>query len=67
MNKPRRACYKCDKRHLGCHSTCGDYYEDDKAIADKKAAIYAGRSREKIYLDYHTGVVTKVKKKFNLK
>lgn len=31
-------CYKCDKRHPTCHSTCPDYIEQSeahKAIIDK--------------------------------
>lgn len=67
MGKPKRACYKCDKRHPGCHGTCGNYYEDDKALADKKTAIAEGRSQEKIYTDYHAEMVAKTKKKFNHK
>lgn len=60
-------CLGCDKRYPCCHGSCDDYKKYQKTRQEKADAIKASKSREKIYTDYHTGAVTKVKKKFNLK
>ena len=45
MNKPEwklhdtvYSCYKCERRHQGCHSTCPDYKKDTEEHLAKKAS-----------------------------
>lgn len=32
-------CYKCTKRHVGCHSDCEEYLATKKAYDEKKAIL----------------------------
>lgn len=53
------SCWKCERRHVGCHVTCEDYkkFKDDCALLQKarreamlKDVIVAERVREKARL-----------------
>lgn len=52
-----KCCYKCEERHVGCHSTCERYIEESKVIEKQRkehleklnrdAHIYASMNRKR--------------------
>lgn len=39
----QRACYKCTKRYVGCHSTCKEYAADNAEAYSRKIKIEKAR------------------------
>lgn len=65
MAKEKVPCYKCDKRHPGCHGSCDDYKKYHKAREDKANTIAEGRSLDKLFNEYHYKAIAKAKKRRN--
>lgn len=42
----KRSCYKCQKRHIGCHSKCEAFKEDSLKNEKRKAKIKAEKHEE---------------------
>lgn len=53
-NNDLQACYKCSKRHVGCHSKCHDYLkeaanhqiEKERRRKEKEMENICGRKRQ---------------------
>lgn len=56
-------CYKCEKRHSGCHSSCPEYAEFHKKRTDHLEAMQKIKNDEKIFDSVHIRGVEKVKKR----
>ncbi|MGJ0847446.1 hypothetical protein ACR77J_12215 [Tissierella praeacuta] len=54
MNKP---CYGCQKRKVGCHSNCKDYFNHKKKLEGNKALQESNRE----YGDYLYHAVKRMK------
>lgn len=63
MSKEKDACYGCEKRVVGCHSSCADYLAYRKALTDKKCKIYKERNQEKMIRDYRIKAALRVQHK----
>lgn len=60
-------CYKCEDRHVGCHSTCEKYKEFCKECAVIRNKIYAARSEQKMMDDFQFRCVERTKKRLGSK
>lgn len=56
-------CYGCDKRHVGCHSSCESYKEYQKKIAEQREAIRKKKDEEAILASVHVRALDKANKK----
>ena len=45
MSKLDAPCYKCEERHLGCHSSCERYGEYAKAMEEVRKARFETSER----------------------
>ena len=48
----KNCCYGCDKRHVGCHSTCEEYLKEHKRHMAEKEKEQKARVRDYQYNDY---------------
>lgn len=63
MSKEKDACYGCERRVVGCHSSCADYQAYCEALSEKKRKIYKERNQEKLLRDYRIKAVRRVQHK----
>jgi len=45
-------CYKCDRRHMSCHSTCEDYKKYSDALKQKREIERKKRMEYDTYMKY---------------
>ena len=60
MRKGTDACYGCERRCVGCHSSCADYLAYRKALTDRNFKINNARSLEKMFRDYRVKTIQRV-------
>ena len=60
-------CYKCEDRHVGCHSACERYKEFCEACAVERDRIYAKRAEGKMMDDFKFRCVERTKKRMGSK
>ena len=48
MSKPVSPCKDCERRQLGCHSTCADYIAFDRAKKEHNAKVSEARKSQSI-------------------
>ncbi len=57
-------CYKCDRRHMSCHSTCEDYKAFKKKHDEDMAKKIAEMNTDRMFMDYKNEQVAKTMKSF---
>lgn len=45
-------CYKCDSRHVGCHSKCGKYIEWSAKNEKMREKIHKEKEADAMYLEH---------------
>ena len=55
-------CYGCEKRTLGCHSTCKEYEDWQRALREKRQVEHNKRLEQSVLNDYQIGRKEKMKK-----
>lgn len=55
-------CYNCDKRSVGCHSSCESYKEYRKKISEKQEAIRKKKDEEEMLTDTRIRSMKKTRK-----
>jgi hypothetical protein len=58
-----QCCHKCNKRHQGCHGTCGDYLSAKKTFDAQKSEISKNKKILDSYTNYAISVNLRVKKR----
>ena len=54
--KQKNCCLNCDKRKIGCASTCPDY----AALKEYRQLINDARQKDKAYIGYRHNEITKI-------
>ena len=62
-NDKKGVCHKCDKRYLGCHSTCEDYLEWRQQFEEEKEYIRTQRKRDMETMMYAKESIARERKK----
>lgn len=57
-------CLNCERRQVGCHSTCEDYLQYKAAVAEAKEKINQQKNREAIIREFD---ITSAKKQIRKK
>lgn len=63
MKLDSQCCYKCEKRHMGCHADCEDYLKAKEELAEIKEKLH----KQSINDGYFVDVARRKKKKFREK
>lgn len=58
-------CRDCDKRELGCHSTCQEYIEYKKRTEEYKNKRDSSRNDEFVYINYKMDTIIKRERKMS--
>lgn len=56
-------CYNCNKREIGCHSTCKTYIEAKEQYEAEKAAYKESQKIDKMHREFISYNVNRLKKK----
>ena len=51
-----KKCYKCEKRHVGCHSHCKDYHNFREQLEQEKRAAFEANAPQCVASSYEVGV-----------
>jgi hypothetical protein len=60
-------CYKCEKRHIGCHSTCEDYLRERKALDEFNENQRKINQPDRLYNELKSDTIAKTKRKYKIK
>ena len=58
-----RPCYKCEKRCVGCHSTCPDYKDFDEANKIRRDMLLKRHLENQMMISYKHNKLDKMKRK----
>lgn len=62
MSNKTTCCYGCEKRTVGCHSTCEDYKAYSNEIRAKRQLEWEQRVKDAKYEGYKVEIIRKTKK-----
>lgn len=60
-------CYKCEKRHIGCHSTCEDYLRERKALDEYNEKQRKIKLEHQMFNEIKSKNNRKTKRRFKVK
>ena len=63
MSKEKDACYGCERRVIGCHSSCADYQAYREALTDRNRKIRDGKAQDGLLRDYRIKMIKKAQHK----
>lgn len=66
MTKINPPCYRCERRVLGCHSSCADYKAFQEEHLKQKYATIEARNKDKIVNHYRVNMIRRCKQKKNV-
>lgn len=62
-----KCCYKCEKRHEGCHGTCEDYLRERKALDEYNEEQRKIKQDRQNYNEIKRFAIAKTKRKYKTK
>lgn len=63
-SKSITCCYNCNKREIGCHSTCETYIKAKEKYEAEKAAYNESRKIDKMHQEFVSYNVNRLRKKY---
>lgn len=60
-------CYKCEKRHIGCHNTCEDYLRERKALDEFNENQRKINQPDRLFNELKSDIIAKTKHKYKIK
>lgn len=57
-------CYKCEKRHISCHSTCEDYLRERKALDEYNEKQRKINQPDRLCNELKNDIIAKTKCKY---
>lgn len=62
-----KCCYKCEKRHVGCHGSCEDYLRERKALDEFNEEQRKIKQVRQSYNEIKRFTIEKTKRKYKTK
>jgi hypothetical protein len=66
MTKINPPCYRCERRVLGCHSSCADYKMFREEHLKQKYARIEAKNKDRVADHYRVSIILRCKKKKNI-